>query len=157
MPQQVKLVFLTLDPQLLHRRRRPYVRPPHPNSHANKHDRPAQPTGAVLPTYRGEPGPVRGILAGYKSDNSWDFSDAGEQDCSNRCNIMPLLAYTLWRGRPNRGRKQSYGQGNKIAVWGSNAPHPRPWQNQPYGHRTRSQQALCAHAYHKWQCRHDLP
>ena len=96
---------------------------PHPNSRANKRDRSAQPTSAVLPTYRAEPPPVRGILAGYESDNSWDFSDAGEQDCSNRCNIMPLLAYTSWRGHPNRGREQNYGQGNNIAVRGSNV-HP---------------------------------
>ena len=130
---------------------------PHPNSCANKCDRPTQPTGAVLPTYRGEPGPVRGILAGYESDNSWDFSDAGEQDCSNRCNITPLLAYTSWRGRPNRGWEQSYGQGNNIAVRGSNMPHPWPWQNQPYGHQTRSQQALRACTYCKWQRCHDLP
>ena len=32
-----------------------------------------------------------------------------------------------------------------------NAPYPRPWENQPYGQCTRSQQALCARAYHKWQ------
>ena len=56
---------------------------PHPNSRANKHDRSAQLTSTVLLTYRAEPGPVRGIPAGYESDNSWDFSDAGKQDCSN--------------------------------------------------------------------------
>ena len=89
---------------------------PHLNSCANKRNRPMQLTGVVLLTYRGEPGPVRGIPAGYKSDNSWDFSDAGEQDCSNRRNITPLLAYTSWRGHPNRGWEQSYGQGNNIAV-----------------------------------------
>ena len=129
---------------------------PHPNSCANKHDRSAQLTSVVLLTYRGEPGPVRGIPAGYESDNSWDFSDAGEQDCSNRCNIMPLLAYTSRRGCPNRGREQNYGQGNSIAVWGGNVPHPQLWQNQPYGHQTRSQQALWTRAYSKWQCCHDL-
>ena len=106
---------------------------PYPNSHANKCDRSVQLTSTVLPTYRAEPGPVRGIPVGYESDNSWDFSDAGEQDCSNQHNIMPLLAYTSWRGRPNRGQEQNYGQGNNIAVRGGNAPHPRPWQNQPYG------------------------
>ena len=56
---------------------------PHPNSRTNQCDKPAQLTGVVLPTYRGEPGLVRGILVGYKSDNSWDFSDVGEQDCSH--------------------------------------------------------------------------
>ena len=37
---------------------------PHPNSRANKCDKLTQPTSAVFPTYRGEPGPVRGIPAG---------------------------------------------------------------------------------------------
>ena len=130
---------------------------PHPNSHTNKRDKPPQLTGAVVPTCRGEPDPVRGIQVGYKSDNSWDFSDAGEQDCSQRHNITALVAYNSWRNRLNRGRSQSCGQGNNITVWGGNAPHPWSWQNQPYGHQTRSQQALWAHAYHKWQRRHDLP
>ena len=130
---------------------------PHPNSRANKCDKSAQPTSAVLPTYRVEPGPVRGILAGYESDNSWDFSDAGEADCTQLHHVTPLVAYTSWRGHPNRGREQSYGQGNNIAVRDGKRTHPRPWQNQPYGWRTRSQQGLCTHAYRKWQHRHDLP
>ena len=130
---------------------------PHPNSRANKCDKSVQLTGAVSPTCCGEPGPVRGILAGYESDNSWDFSDAGEQVCSQRCNTTLLVAYTSWRGRPNRERSQSYGQGNNIAVWGGNAPHLWPWQNQPYSCQTRSQQALRARAYCKWQCHYDLP
>ena len=106
---------------------------PHPNSRANKCDRSVQPIGAVLLTYRGEPGPVRGIPAGYESDNSWDFSDAGKADCTRLHQVTPLVAYTSWRGRPNRGREQSHGQGHNITVWGGNVPHPRPWQNQPYG------------------------
>ena len=106
---------------------------PHTNSRTTNCDKPTQLTGAVFLTCRGEPRPVRGIPAGYKSDNSWDFSDAGKQDCSHQHNITLLVAYTLWRGHPNRGRGQSYGQGNSIAVQGGNAPHPRPWQNQPYG------------------------
>ena len=57
-------------------------------------------------------------------------------------NITPLVAYLPWRNHPNRGRGQSYGQGNNIAVWGSNAPHFWLWQSQPYGRLTRSQQAL---------------
>ena len=55
----------------------------HPNSHANKHDRGTQPMSTVVPTYRVDPGPVRGIPAGYESDNSWDFADGGEADCSH--------------------------------------------------------------------------
>ena len=31
-----------------------------------------------------------------------------------------------------------------------NAPYSRPWDNQPYGRRTRSQQALRARAYRKY-------
>ena len=54
----------------------------HLNSHANKHDRTTQPMSTVIPTYRAEPGPVRGIPAGYESDNSRDFSDVGKADCS---------------------------------------------------------------------------
>ena len=106
---------------------------PYRNSHAAKDNKPTQPTGVVFPTCRGEPSLVRGIPAGYKSDNSWNFSDAGEQDCSCRNNITPLVAYTLWRGCPNSGRGQNYGQGKNIAVQGGNMPHPRLWENQPYG------------------------
>ena len=79
----------------------------HTNSHANKHDRYVQPTSTVLPTYRAEPRPVRGILAGYESDNSWDFSDAGEADCSQLPRPTPLVANTLWRGCPHRGRNKT--------------------------------------------------
>ena len=128
----------------------------HPNSCAIKRDRSTQPTSAVVPTYRADPGPVREILAGYESDNSWDFSDGGEADCSHAPRTTTLLAYTSWRGHPNRGWEQSYGRGNHIAVRGGNVPHPRPWHNQPYRRRTRSQEALRARAYYKWQHRHDI-
>ena len=63
----------------------------HPNSQANKHDRNTQPTSAVVPTYRADSGPVRGILTGYESDNSWDFSDGGEADCSHVPRTTTLL------------------------------------------------------------------
>ena len=66
----------------------------HPNSRANKHDRTTQPMSTVIPTYRAEPGPVRGIPAGYESDNSWDFSDVGKADCSQIPLATPLIAYT---------------------------------------------------------------
>ena len=77
----------------------------HLNLHANKRDRSTQPTRTVVPTYRADPGPVRGIPAGYESDNSWDFSDGCEADCSHTPRTMTLLAYTSWRGHPNRGRE----------------------------------------------------
>ena len=88
---------------------------------------------AVVPTYREDTGPVKGIPAGYESDNSWDFSDGGKADCSHAPRTTTLLAYTSWRGRPNQGREQNFGRGANIAVRGGNAPHPRPWHNQPYG------------------------
>ena len=114
-------------------------------------ERPPQPTSAVVPTYREDRGPIRGIPAGYESDNSWDFSDSGEADGSRAPRTTTLLAYTSWRGHPNRGREQNYGRGTNISVRGGNAPHSRPWQSQPYGRRTRSQEALHARAYRKWQ------
>ena len=62
----------------------------HPNSRANKCDRGTQLTSTVVLTYRADPGPVRGIPAGYESDNSWDFSDGGEADCSHTLQTMTL-------------------------------------------------------------------
>ena len=72
-------------------------------------DRAPQLTSAVVPTYREDRGPVKGIPAGYKSDNSWDFSDSGKADCSRAPRTTTLLAYTSWRGCPNRRREQNYG------------------------------------------------
>ena len=43
----------------------------------NRRERAPQPTSAVVPTYREDRGPIKGIPAGYESDNSWDFSDSG--------------------------------------------------------------------------------
>ena len=129
----------------------------HSNLRPTKRDRAPQPTSAVVPTYRDDTGPVKGIPAGYESDNSWDFSDGGKADCSHAPRTMTLLAYTSWRGCPNRGREQNYGRGANISVRGGNTPYSRPWHNQPYGRRTRSQEALRARAYHKWQRRHELP
>ena len=109
-----------------------------------RRERAPQPTSAVVPTYREDRGTIKGIPAGYESDNSWDLSDSGEADCSRAPRTTTLLAYTSWRGRPNRGREQNYGRGANISVRGGNAPHSRPWHNQPYGRRTRSQEALRA-------------
>ena len=52
------------------------------NLRSSRRDRAPQPTSAVVPTYREDRGPIKGIPAGYESDNSWDFSDSGEADCS---------------------------------------------------------------------------
>ena len=73
----------------------------HSNLHPVRRVRAPQPTSAVVPTYREDTGPVKGIPAGYKSDNSWDLSDSGKADCSRASRTM---TYTSWRGRPNRGR-----------------------------------------------------
>ena len=112
--------------------------------HPTRRERAPQPTSAVVPTYREDRGPIKGIPVGYESDNSWDFSDSGEADCSRAPRTTTLLAYTSWRGRPNRRREQNYGRGANISVRGGNTPHSRPWQSQPYGRRTRSQETLCA-------------
>ena len=146
-------------PALVHlqqRQNRDIFKTPHPNTCSNKRDKSLQPTSAVLLTYRTDLRPVRGIPVGYESDNSWDLSDAGEADCTRLHQITPLVAYTSWRGRPNRGWEQHHGQGHNITVRGGNAPHPRSWQNQPYGRRTKSQQVLRACAYRKWQHRYDI-
>ena len=122
----------------------------------NRRDRAIQPTSAVAPTYQEDRGPIKGIPAGYESDNSWEFSDSGEADCSRAPRTNTLLAYTSWRGRPNRGRDQNYGRGANISVRGGNVPHSRPWHHQPYGRRTRSQEAPRARAYRKWERRHNI-
>ena len=122
----------------------------------SRRDRAPQPTSAVVPTYREDRGLVKGIPVGYESDNSWDFSDSGEADCSHAPRTTTLLAYTSWRGHPNRGREQNYGRGANISIRGGNTPQSRPWQNQPYGQRMRSQEALRAQAYRKWQRRHNI-
>ena len=54
----------------------------HSNLRPSRRDQAPQPTSAVVPTYREDTGPVKGIPAGYESDNSWDFSDSGKADCS---------------------------------------------------------------------------
>ena len=117
-----------------------------------------QPTGAVLPICRNNYGLVNGIPAGYESDNSWDgTSTIGEQDCSRNNDIASIVAFRTWTTRPNRRRGQTYGQRNNITVRGRDAPYSRPWEAQPYGRCTRSQQALQAMAYQKWQHRYKVP
>ena len=129
---------------------------PHPNSCAAKRNRNPQLTDAVFKTCRAELGPIRGIPTGYESDDSWDISDAADQDCSRHQNITTLVMYPSSHNRPNRGRDQSHRPPNTIAVRGHPTPHPRPWQNQPYGRCTRSQEALRARAYGKLQCCYQL-
>ena len=122
----------------------------------NSATRRPHPTGAVAPTYRREYGLVNGILAGYESDDSWDnLSHTHEHTHTH--NIVPLLTLRPWRNSPRRGHEQQQPrQNNNTNVRTGHAPYSRPWDNQPYGRRTRSQQALHARAYCKIQCRYLL-
>ena len=114
------------------------------------------PTGAVAPTCRRQYRLVNGIPAGYESDNSWD-NDSHNHEHTHTHNIVPLLALHTWRNSPRRGcAQQQPPQNNNTNVRTGNAPYSRPWDNQLYRRCTRSQQALCARAYHKIQRRYPL-
>ena len=156
MPQQVKPVLPTLVPQILYQRRRRYASLPiqiHIQlSVTSPHNRQVQYSQLIEenPGWLEESWQVTSlIILGI-------FLMLVSKTAHNRHNITLLLAYTSWRGHPNRGWGQSYGQGNNIAVRGGNASHLWPWQNQPYGCQTRSQQALRACTYQKWQHRHNI-
>ena len=73
-------------------------------------------------------------------------------------NIVPLLTLCPWCNSPRRGHEQQQmpRQNNNTNVQTGHAPYSRPWDNQPYQRRTRSQQALCARAYRKIQCRYPI-
>ena len=103
---------------------------------------------------------VNGIQVGYESDDSWDqnsITHEPEHAHNHTHNIVPLLALHTWTNSPNRGRGQLHRQNNNINVRSGNAPYPRPWEGQPYGRCTRSQQALHGRAYRKWQRRYQVP
>ena len=137
-----------------------YVKIPSRHNTTNCDPKKAHPTGAVIPTCRRDYGLVNGIPAGYETDDSWDhdsLTHEPEYAHTHTHNIVPLLALRTWSNCPNRGWEQLHRQNNNINVRSGNAPYPRPWENQPYGWHTRSQQALCARAYRKWQCRYPVP
>ena len=115
------------------------------------------PTGAVAPTCRHEYGLVNVIPAGYESDDSWDNLSHNHEHTHTH-NIVPLLTLRPWHNSPRRGceQQQMPRQNNNTTVRAGHAPYSRPWDNQPYGRRTRSQQALHARAYRKIQCRYLL-
>ena len=122
----------------------------------NSATRRPHPTGAVAPTCRHEYGPVNGILAGYESDDSWD-NLSHTHDHTHTHNIVPLLTLRPWRNSQRRGREQQFSrQNNNTTVSTGHAPYSRPWDNQPYRRRTRSQQALRARAYRKIQRRYPI-
>ena len=113
----------------------------------NSATRRPHPTGAVAPTCRHEYGPVNGIPAGYESDDSWD-NLSHTHDHTHTHNIVLLLTLCPWQNSPHRGREQQFPrQNNNTTVRTGHAPYSRPWDNQPYGIHTRSQEALCARAY----------
>ena len=137
-----------------------YIKIPSRHNAANRNPKKAHPTGAVVPTRRRDYGLVNRILAGYETDDSWDhdsLTHEQEHAHTHTHNIVPLLALCTWSNHSNRGCEQPHRQNNNINVRSGNAPYPRPWENQPYRRCTRSQQALCARAYCKWQRRYPVP
>ena len=136
-----------------------YVKIPSQHNAANRNPKNAHPTRTVIPTCRRDYRLVNRILAGYKTDDSWNhdsLTHEQEHAHTHTHNIVPLLALHTWSNCPNRGREQLHRQNNNINVRSRNAPYPRPWDNQPYGQHTRSQQALRARAYHKLQRRYPI-
>ena len=136
-----------------------YVKIPSRHNAANCDPKKQHPTGAVAPTCRRDYGLINGILAGYETDDSWDhdsLTHEHEHTHTHTDNIVPLLALRTWSNHLNRGHEQPHRQNNNINVRSGNAPYPGPWDNQPYGWCTRSQQALHGRAYRKLQCRYPI-
>ena len=146
---------LDADPSTSTADEQTYIKIPSRHYIANSDSKRQHPTGAVLPTCRRDYGLVNAILAGYKTDDSWD-NDSHTHECTHTHNIVPLLTLRPWNNRPHRGRELLQRQNNNITVRPGNAPYSRPWDNQPYGRHTRSQQALHARAYHKIQHRYPI-
>ena len=122
----------------------------------NTATRRTHPTGAVTPTCRRDYGLVNAIPAGYESDDSWD-NLSHNHDRAHTHNIVPLLTLRPWRNSSYRGPdQQQFRQQSETNVRSGNAPYSRPWDSQPYGRRTRSQQALRARAYRKVQRRYPV-
>ena len=132
-----------------------YVKIPSRHAGNSASTRP-HPTGAVAPTCRREYGLVNGILAGYESDDYWD-NDSHTHEHTHTHNIVPLLALRPWRNSPRRGcEQQQPRQNNNTNIQTGHAPYSRPLDNQLYGRRTYSQQALHARAYRKIQGRYPI-
>ena len=122
----------------------------------NSATRRPHPTGAVAPTCRRDYGLVNVIPAGYESDDSWD-NLSHNHNHTHTHNIVPLLTLRPWCNSARRGpEQQQFRQQSATNVRSGNAPYSRPWDNQPYGRRTRSQQVLRARAYCKIQRRYPL-
>ena len=153
--QKPEAITLDAEPSASAADEETYIKIPSRRYTANSDTKKQHPTGAVAPTCRREYGLVNGIPAGYETDDSWD-NDSHTHEHTHMHNIVPLLSICPWNNRPHRGREQPHGQHNNINVRTGHAPYSRPWDNQPYGRRTRSQQALHARAYRKIQCRYPI-
>ena len=139
-----------------------YGKIPSRHNSGNRNTKRVQPTRAVFPTRRGDYGLVNGISAGYESDDSWDHNSLTHEmehihNHNHTHNIVPLLALRTCTNHQVRGLGLTARQDNNVHVRSGNAPYSRPWDNQPYRQHTRSQQALRARAYRKWQCRYQVP
>ena len=124
----------------------------------------SQPTGTVPPTCRHDKGTCNGIPVGYESDDSWggySHNDDPQQQMPDLDEeLYPLVAYRMWmrphttsRSRPRGVPRGSHHRApnRQIPVRDGYEWPQRPWDRQPYGRRTRSQQALQERAYRKWQ------
>ena len=158
--QKPETTTVDAEPSTLTADEETYVKIPSRHSTTNHDPKKAHPTGTVVPTCRRDYGLVNRIPAGYETDDSWDhdsLTHEPEHAHTHTHNIVPLLALGTWTNRPNRGGEQPHRQNNNINMRSGNAPYPRPWEGQPYRWHTRSQQALRARAYRKWQCRYPVP
>ena len=147
--QKPKATTLDAEPSTSTADEEMYVKIPSWHNTANCDPKKAHPTGAVVSTCRTDYRLVNGIPAGYETDDSWDhdsLTHEQEHTHTHTHNIVPLLTLRTWTNRPNRGWEQPHRQNNNINVRSGNAPYPRPWENQPYGWHTRSQQAVRARA-----------
>ena len=123
----------------------------------NSATRRPHPTGAVAPTCRCEYGLVNAIPAGYESDDSWDNVSHTHGPYTHAQHSAVTYTMSVGENSPRRApEQQQFRQQNITNVRSGNAPYSRLWDSQPYGRRTRSQQALRARAYRKVQRRYPL-
>ena len=153
--QKPEVTTLDVDPSTSTADEQTYVKIPSRHYAVNCNTKKQHLTGTVTPTCRRDYGLVNGILVGYETDDSWD-NDSHTHEHTHTHNIVPLLTLHPWNNCPHRGHEQLHRQNNNINMRTGNAPYPQPWDNQPYGRHTRSQQALHARAYHKIQRRYPI-
>ena len=157
--QKPETTTVDAEPSTLTANEETYIKIPSRHNATKCDPKRVHPTGAVIPTCQREYGLIKGIPAGYETDYSLDqdsLTHEPEHTHTNTHNIVPFLALRTWTNHPNRGQGQLQRQNNNINVRSGNAPYPRPWEGQPYRWHTRSQQALHARAYCKWQCRYPV-